>query len=731
MISPDRLLPQQQIYNFLRTLTIKFSPIAQYINASVIKKGYEVNDLDPTTWKYYLNMVGQYHPSDTPMYISSLDTQERILFSPEIFLTNPRTRTVYSPGGSYYNRLCETYPDQVDLIKSILFPVEDIEKAIAAPDLTLLGYGSGYLEIWEESVFIDEIKTFLNVLIERWYFDFLDDEPYFYLTFWGSLWVYLAMLLISGRMAHIRTPFVHSSDIWNELGAYGLDNYSDILDREKSMMLYQNISYFKANAGKQSNLVILADRLLKSFGIGLYTRKVVQESETERDNYQLTPQLVPVRVPKLPGVVSAQIEIKTVTTLQSEIFEKGLTNSADSETVEIVKRKLGDTRLNEFNTKFLEIRPIARNKPYAEILNMFLMETLIVSINEGHYTTPVELTDPLTTSPIYLLPSELLALYNYAILRSLGIKPDLLPSKARLFLSFTPTVGTPNKKIPHFGTELTVSAQVDATAFLSNLSYDQNIQSPAEFSNNASALFLRFLSHILADQNTLLAKRHTIYEHLTSLCHQRREEPIQLVPNHTTYEDWLGFGGIDLYGSILTQYELQSNQSGQWGNLADAIITALIPLNDTLRSFGNFTLSDSGYIRLRELFIQMCSYRVVFLESERDTSSYSIGAKWSSDYGPDETNSFSDFIIPILVKTSDTTDIESDLYLNTGFQENLTNDVVNFSEYKFNTNHTSVTTSAVSVADKFGSSLIAPATIMSQGPLNLNYVAPTFTLLDP
>lgn len=731
MISPDRLLPQQQIYNFLRTLTIKFSPIAQYINASVIKKGYEVNDLEPTTWKYYLNMVGQYHPSDTPMYISSLDTQERILFSPEIFLTNPRTRAVYSPGGSYYNRLCETYPDQVDLIKSILFPIEDIEKAITAPDLTLLGYGSGYLEIWEESVFIDEIEVFLNILIERWYFDFLDDEPYFYLTFWGSLWVYLAMLLISGRMAHIRTPFVHSSDIWNELGAYGLDNYSDILDREKSMMLYQNISYFKANAGKQSNLVILADRLLKSFGIGLYTRKVVQESETGKSNYQLTPQLVPVRVPKLPGVVSAQIEIKTVTTLQSEIFEKGLTNSDSSETVEIVKRKLGDTRLNEFNTKFLEIRPIAKNKPYAEVLNMFLMETLVVSINEGHYNTPVELTDPLTTSPIYLLPSELLALYNYAILRSLGIKPDLLPTKAHLFLSFTPTIGIPDKKIPHFGTELTVSTQVDSAAFLANLSYDQNLQSPTEFTNNVSALFLRFLSHTLADQNTLLAKRHTIYEHLASLCHTRREQSIELVPNHTRYDEWLGFGGIDLYASILTQYELQSNQSGQWGNLADAIITALIPLNDTLRAFGNFTLSDSGYVRLRELFIQMCSYRVVFLESERDTSSYSIGAKWSTDYGPDVADSYSDFIVPIVVKSTDNTNIRSDLYLNTGFQENRTNEAMNFSEYRFNSEPKSVSTAATTVKEKFGAPLLAPATVMTQGPLNFNYVAPTLTLLDP
>ena len=667
VISPDRLLIQQQIYNFLRTVTIKYSPIAELLNATLLQKGYEVTE-DQETWKYYLNLVGRYHPSDTKMYVMSLDTHESILFAPEVLINHPRTKAVYIPGGSYYNRLCEIYPEQVDLIKSILFPVDNITNAVDAQDLTLLAYSSGYLEKYEESVFIPEIEEFLEILKERWYFDFLDDEPYFYLTFWGSLWTYLAMLLISGRLSHIKTAYVHSWDIWNELQANGLDNYSDILNREKSMMLYQNIDYLKANAGKQSNLVILAQGLLDSFGIGLYGRRVVQESATGADHYQLTPQLVPIRIPKSNESVTAQIEIKTVTTLQSQIVEKGLSPSAASEVVNAIERKLGDTTLNEFATKFLEIRPIAQSKPYAELLNMFLMETLVVSITKGYYTNPVEVYDPLTNFPIFLPPSELLALYHYATYKSMGLDTDSFPEVVRLYRSFTTEVGTPVKTLQHYNSKLYLTQQVDSDAYLANLAYDTDIRDPQDFSTNVTELWLRYMEHILADENTILEKRHFIYEYLSSLCHKRREESVDFVSGYNTYSSWLGPRGIDIESTILVQYNIQANPKEQWANLADRILSTLIPINDILLSFGNFTLSNSGYERLRQLFVQMCSYRVVFLESDRDTSEFGIGTKWSNQYGPDQIESFGDFISSISTSTTDTILLETGLHLHQGIE---------------------------------------------------------------
>lgn len=731
MISPDRQLLQQQIYNFLRTVTIKYDPIAQYINESLLHKGYQVNFEDPTTWKYYLNMQGRYHLSDTPMYVTSLDTRQSILFSPETLNDNLRTRSIYLPGGAYYNRLCSLYPDQVDLIKSILFPVTDINKAIMADDLTLLHYGQGYLEPTEESVLITDIEKFLTIYKERWYFSFLSDEPYFYITVWSSLWVQLAMLLMSSRMAHIKTAFVHSWDVWNELEAHGLDNYSDILDREKAMMLYQNIDYFKANAGKQSNLTILANRLLTSFGIALYGRSVLQESETGALNYQLTPQLVPVRIPKHAEALSTRIQIKSVQEIQSEIYSKGLTSSDSRETVLAVERQLGDTTLNEFATKFMEIRPIVQIKRYAEILNMFLMETLIVSINQGYYAKPIEVFDPLTDDPIYLPPKELLALYNYATLKSMGISTNEFPTKVRLYKSFLPEIGKPSTTIPYFDTKLYLSQVVNSEAYLKDLTYDQHLQTPLEFSNNVTRLFLRYMEHLLADEDTSLDKAHHAYAYLTSLCHTRRDESIELISGYKTYGEWLGAGGIDLFALTLSQYEIQSNPREQWGNLADAIITALIPINDTLKFFGNFTLSNSGYDRLRKLFVQLTSYHLVFIESDRDTAEFSIGAKWSTLYGPDDVHTFGDSTTMFHVHTQDKTFLSSDLESHSGVTIHRDTKMIHPVNYNVTSTDVIVHDNTLNYVDLPRLLSTTKGISMSHGSLYLGYNPPLPLIVNP
>ena len=663
MISADRLLPQQEIYNFLRSITIKYDPMVHYVNQMVIDKGYAVNDSDPTTWKYYINLTGAYHASDTRMYVTSLDTRQQILFSPATLAVNLRTRQAYLPGSDYYKRLCETYPEQVDLIKSILFPVPDMTSAIAAKNLTLLGYGSGILEPAEEPILVMEIESFLAVIKERWYFNFLDDEPYFYITFWSCLFIHLAMLLMSCRVANIQTPYVHSWDIWNKLESKGVSNYSDILNRQKSMVLYQNIDYLKQNSGKESNLIFLVNRLLYDFGVALYGRMVVQEAETGAQNYQLTPQLVPIQIPTNTADLGTEIATETVATIQQQLYQAGLTLSDSPETITAVERALSDTTLNNYMTKFLEIRPIAMNKPYADLLNMFIIETLMLTIGEGYYAQPVNIVDPVTNNILYLTPQALLGLYNYATNKAVGVTPTLIPTSMRLFLSFTPEIATPSLTIPWQDELIYLSMYVDTASYLSGLSYNTTMQSPDDFTTNLTALWLKFMEHLLADESTEIEQAHVSYMYLSSLCHSRREQTLNIAPGFTDYATWLGITGLDLQTNILSQYALQPDPAAAWSNLADIIITALVPINDVLNTFGNFTLNDTGYNRLTDLFVQMCSYRVVFLNSNRQTDESIAGAKWSTNYSPVTFHSYEDDITTEVMRFQTTMTVTQPLEL--------------------------------------------------------------------
>lgn len=680
MISTDRLLFQRQIYDFLRTVTVKYAPIAEYINSNLIERGISVNFQDPTTWKYYVNMIGNYHSSDTPMYITSIDTQENILFSKEVLELHPRTKAAYKPSTPYYERLCAIYPNQTDLIKSILFPVEDIIKAITSEDLTILNYGTGYLEEYEENPLIEGLRAFLSIIKERWYFEFLDDEPYFHITFFGGLWVKMAAFLLTERENFIHTPYVHSWHIWNQLRDAGLDDYSDILNREKSMMLYQNIGYLKDNAGKMSNLIILVNRLLDDFGVSIYARKVVQESDSGASNYQLTPQLQAIRIPTNNRSSVTSIGDETVKTIQSRAFAKGFAVENSSEVAAAKERKLGDTVLNEFMTKFLEIRPIAKNKVYGDILNVFLLETLTTAIVNDYYRDPVTVNDPTTNSIMYLYPKELLALYHYASLRSIGRKPENIPTGFFFHKSFNTEIGQPAKTINVDDEKIYISMYVDASSFLSDLNYDQNIANPQSFSDMVSRLWMRYLAHLIEDTSTSIETKRHVLSYLSSLCHTRRIEEHDLVPGYTSYDRWLGPEGIDIQYSILDQYESQPDQDLLWSNLADTIISALIPMTPTLTEFGNFTLTDLGYERLRQLFIQMCSYRVVFLESTRNTPNHVTGAKWSHRYGPDEFASFSDYRISENMRVKDRFKISENMELHPGYIKSVESATINVTQ---------------------------------------------------
>lgn len=667
MIAKDMLVIQQQVYNFLRSVTIKFDPIAQNINTNLIRQGYSVNTLDPTTWKYYVNMQGRYHESDEMMRVISLDTRQEIDFTPQVLESHPRTKTVYQPGGIYYKKLCQIYPKQVDLIKSILFPVTDIQKAIASDDLVLLGYGDGYLEEWEQPIILAEIESFLEIVKERWYFNFLDDEPLFHITFWGSLWTYLAMLIMSKRESLVHTPYVHSWHIWNKLKTKGLDDYSDVLDRKKSMMLYQNIDYLKANAGKQSNLVILANRLLSDFGVSIYGRKIVQESQTGSGNFQLTPQFQAVRIPTDNFNLLSEITSASVSQIQSSVYEKGLTPELDAEVTDVKERKLGDTRLNNFMTKFLEIRPLAKNKIYADVLNMFILETLTTCIINEYYTAPVLVSDQAADISLYFGPKELLAIYHYASLKSIGITPVNIPTQFSFYRSFLTQIPDAAKTIQRGDEKIYLSMHFDTDEFLSGIEYNEEIAYPTDFTEMLTRQWLKYMEHLLADQKTKIGRRGYILEYLTRLCHERRVEEAVLVPGFTTYEEWLGPQGIDIESSILSRYDVQLDPLGAWGSLADSIMTALVPINETLDVFGNFTLSDYGFERLRQLFVQMCSYRVVFLESTRQTPEYALGLKWSNEYGPDHVETFKDRTLAHKVRTTDSISSDRDFHLHTGF----------------------------------------------------------------
>jgi hypothetical protein len=157
---------RRKVLDLTRTLVVKSSASADAINHELVALGQEVHDNDPESWKYYLHLAGEYHYTDTQMTIKSLDTSEEILFTKESLTHHLATTREYRLFGSYYRALVNRYPDQEDLIRGILNPV-DMETAIAAVDGQILYYDQELVESNEENL-IPKLENWCKVFSRRW-----------------------------------------------------------------------------------------------------------------------------------------------------------------------------------------------------------------------------------------------------------------------------------------------------------------------------------------------------------------------------------------------------------------------------------------------------------------------------------------------------------------------------------------------------------------------------------
>lgn len=615
--SSDLLTYRNQIYNFVQTLSIKMSAMADACNVMVQLAGYDFDDTDPTTWKYYMNLAGQYHPSDTVMTVTSLDTQQVMEFTPQNLLENPRTASVYIPGSSYYTKLCAKYPGQTDLIKSIVFPVESIEDAIEADDFTLLAYGSNFLEANESGYLINELNIFLDQIGSRWYFTFYSYEPYYFVSFWGQMWHRIIEMLFAARFKAIRTIHVHSWHIWQYLTSNGLGDYSDYLTREQAMFLYRNFDYIQQRQGTASNLSILANELLAPIGVGLYGRDIYQQTLTAASTCELTPELVAVKVPADYASITETVPADSISDAMIRMVEAGLDVNDDADYVSQMTRTLGDTTLNTLPTKIMEIRPLDTTKQYADFFNRFVMDSLVYLVSVGKYNTNIELYPSDSSTTIELSVNDALIFLYYCIHRASRETPVNIPTMYTSQTAFNIVQPTIPTLFNFDGFNYYISNYVDLPNYANVIYPKYTLTTPQDFSDTVSTLFMTALTQVIDSRRAMDAVQEKMMRYVSSLTCVQGTVPLKLSDTITTYPEWIA-AHPDVYKRYINLIDAYADPAPQYSSMADQILTLLIPITPTMQQYGNFQITNNSYAMLKQLFIQLCSYNIAFLDTTRD-----------------------------------------------------------------------------------------------------------------
>lgn len=256
-------------FTFVKTLVFKFQDTALLMNEELARLyGTEIIDhTQPKTWKYFLNVSGQYHPKDTMMRVVSIDTLEEIDFTKDNLRVHTATAEEYRYGTRKYFELVKRYPTQQFLINGILNPA-DIDIAVAAKDGTILSYRKDLIESNETTLLID-LESYIKRLIFRWYNgQFVMSAELYHSLFISKVYSQLTQKLLNLRLERCHTYEVHSFHVRMYLASHGeLDRYLPYLTLSQSLWLYRNIRFIERNAGLSEQFYELVDKLLTDRGI--------------------------------------------------------------------------------------------------------------------------------------------------------------------------------------------------------------------------------------------------------------------------------------------------------------------------------------------------------------------------------------------------------------------------------------------------------------------------------
>ncbi|UKS72022.1 virion structural protein [Klebsiella phage KpLz-2_45] len=576
-----------------QTLTIKFPAAATMRNEYLSLIGYNVDPSAPSTWAYYMNLAGQYHASDTPMTVVSLDTLETIEFTYDNLLLHRATRKAYAYGTSYYQNLLSRYPNQETLIRGILNPVP-METILSAKSWEILYYDSEHVES-QEVYLISDLQEWINNFTNRWYMPLPARVQLQYpATFFGLMFSHLPGEIINIRNRYVRTPQVHSYHLWCYLGSHGrLNKFKDYTSLKQALYLYRNIEYIEAHAGKTSTFVDLIANILTERRIPLTAYELQQDTSSIGEGIYSTG-----TVAKIPQNTLAE----SVSGIQYITIEDALENEVDSakdnadylETQKsTVPNMVKNAITNILPTKVLESVMVDQSDAMPRKLTDTLLTEWIYLASHGKYTANIILTDPISQEAMSMSVKEALVLWVYAVMQQFEITLTDIP---KLTAFFAQRIPSPTFSELRKATQKTYVTELGIQVAMTETTSVSTIISTEAFYSTAVAIQGNLSAHRM-----MYTSMEDLYQRgeWEVLCRKFYcDEPCTLVDQPTTYATWFKE----------KNWTLSMSTPQEWSDFALSIFT--IATGSDLRS--TISISDI-HSAMIGIMTQLSSYGVQYV----------------------------------------------------------------------------------------------------------------------
>jgi len=418
---------RKETLQLLKTMVIKSEASADKLNAAVSIAGYNVNQLDPTSWKYYLNLAGEYHESDAILYVKSFDTLETIPFTKQSLEIHRATAKAYAYGTPYYQTLVEENPLKEELILGILNPV-DINVAIAAADHTILRYDDSLCESQEENL-IPQLQEWINNYWSNYWNPTYDIYHELYVC--GRIAGMISRLpnvVLGIRLNNCHTRFAHSYHIWTYLNGFGeLRQYRGLLNTTQALWLYRNIRYIINNAGKSSTFDLLIQNLLTKRNIPVSAIYAEHDTSDMPGEFYPAVKLIsePINFKELQNSTKRVVSVRDIVERESPLALRNAELTEDA--IEDAEFYYTRHRVSQMPTKVIESNAIDRSESVRYKFIEVLMNEWVHLAYNRRYNVMLSIQNPATGDLMTISTKDAVLLWIWCFNRVKGIKLENIP----------------------------------------------------------------------------------------------------------------------------------------------------------------------------------------------------------------------------------------------------------------------------------------------------------------
>lgn len=608
-----------EVIALVDSMVIKSDVDADNINEYLLSIGVEVNHSDKRTWKYFLNMAGEYHSNDTPVTVISSDTETPIVLSKTNLENHPITKIEYGPGGIYHEELIANNTTMRFFIDGVFNPVS-IDAAIKARDFEILNFDPRYLASNEVEL-IDELQTFVYNYVSRWHIrDYNETDELYTAAMFDQLYKAMVTAVINIRTSFCNTSQVSQFHLWSKLkGLYGLDKYRGQITLQQSLWLYRNVRHVILHAGSQYILSDMVDKLVNTANLEAFKYDYVKVEGNLHKSLVPDGRFVKRNFDDTSINILDEISLETEESALYECLGEAPENEREFD-IDLARLKgiTSSTTVNQFPTGLVKIEPKSnivtdRFNDQQYKLDYWVYMTSLGLFN-GTYTFALGSFGTLTMSA-----KEALILYIYANTKAAGVKLTTVP-KPRVHNVVRTVNPTVNEILPFTDKELVSSSEV--TSVLTDLVTLSSVDSFEEFDKQVERVIARRLKHDLQWQaKDSHLERSSLKDIIDGVYISKQ---VDLVPEGTTYLDWLGTLKITDVG--VSDFE--------WYDISLTILKTLLDIDP------NTTSLPSSQRAIIEILDALTGYAIIVTAGESrlgykdiDGCYFRIGELGTVDHG--------------------------------------------------------------------------------------------------